>query len=215
MINNFYALFGDLTPKELAVVEQFVGHILGDGSIFKKKNGDVSFSFGQSGKHQAYFDHTLNELREGLFLDINTSSRTFTDKRYPGVVYSSLHWKTKANPKLRPFADLFMLEGAKVIPACLHLALTDRALAYWIMDDGSPVTRGGITLCTDHFSDIELDHAVNALQLNYGFDCTIHKKTGKNGNIYKRIYISRESFMAKRHLIAPYVIPSMLYKLHM
>jgi hypothetical protein len=48
-------------------------------------------------------------------------------------------------------------EGKKVIPTNIADHLTPRSLAFWIMDDGQQVKRGGVTLCTDSYSEEEVD----------------------------------------------------------
>jgi hypothetical protein len=42
--------------------------------------------------------------------------------------------------------------GKKIIPQNIADHLTARSLAFWIMDDGQQVKRGGVTLCTDSYS---------------------------------------------------------------
>ena len=54
-------------------------------------------------------------------------------------------------------ADLFLdREGKKIIPQNIADHLTARSLAFWIMDDGQQVKRGGVTLCTDSYSTGEI-----------------------------------------------------------
>jgi hypothetical protein len=44
-------------------------------------------------------------------------------------------------------ADLFLdTEGKKIIPTNISDHLTTRSLAFWIMDDGQQVKRGGFNL---------------------------------------------------------------------
>lgn len=47
-------------------------------------------------------------------------------------------------------------EGNKVIPSNFGDHLTPRSLAFWIMDDGQRVKRGGVTLCTDSYNQNEI-----------------------------------------------------------
>ena len=84
---------------------------------------------------------------------IRTYSRD--DLRY-NTQNSSLYFRTQSIEELRPLADMFLNEaGEKQIPKNIAEELTHRSLAFWIMDDGQQVKKGGVTLCTDSF-DLEL-----------------------------------------------------------
>ena len=69
----------------------------------------------------------------------------------------------------------------KIIPSSseLNSEFTHRSLAYWIMDDGQKVKRGGVTLCTDSFKSEEISILREALKTNFNLITTIHQKAGK------------------------------------
>lgn len=77
-----------------------------------------------------------------------------SDSRY-NTKNTSLYFRTESLEELKPLADLFLDESGKkrIIPS-ISEHLTDRSLAFWIMDDGQQVKRGGVTLCTDSFNSI-------------------------------------------------------------
>jgi hypothetical protein len=111
----------------------------------------------QSSKKADYLNF-LHDLvkKEGLPL-MDETVRTYLrqDVRY-NTQNSSLYFRTQSIEELRPLADMFLDEaGAKHIPKNIAEELTHRSLAFWIMDDGQQVKRGGVTLCTDSF-DLEL-----------------------------------------------------------
>ena len=99
-----------------------------------------------------------------------------TDQRYNSI-NNSLYFRTKSIEELKPMADLFLDEsGNKVIPGNIAEHLTPRSLAFWIMEDGQQVKRGGVTLCTDSFKTDEIDILRNALKNNFNLETSIHKK---------------------------------------
>jgi hypothetical protein len=83
------------------------------------------------------------------------------------------------------------------------------------MDDGQHVKNGGITLCTDNYNLLEVNTIIKALSSRYNLDCTIHnKKGGKEGKIYHRIYIKKNSYNKLKPFIKDHIDSSFLYKLH-
>lgn len=60
------------------------------------------------------------------------------------------------------------------------------------MDYGQRVKRGGVTLCTDSYSELEVDILRKALASKFDISSTIHLKKGKGDSEYQRIYISKE-----------------------
>lgn len=88
-------------------------------------------------------------------------------------------------------------------------------LAYWICDDGQAVKNGGVTLCTDNYSLTEVNLLIQALVNRYELKCSIHNKKGKNGKVYHRVYIKKNSFDKLKPLLIPHIHKSFLYKLHL
>lgn len=75
-----------------------------------------------------------------------------TDGRYSST-NSSLYFRTQSLEQLKPLAELFLDEsGKKIIPTNIADYLTPRSLAFWIMDDGQQVKKGGVTFCTDSYN---------------------------------------------------------------
>ena len=64
--------------------------------------------------------------------------------------YSSIKFQTLSLPCFNKYRELFYnQEGIKYIPS--NLELTERGLAYWIMDDGYNSV-SGFYLCTESYS---------------------------------------------------------------
>ena len=127
----------------------------------------------------------------------------------------SLHFKTQSNEMLRPLADTFLDEnGRKIIPTNIAEYLTHRSLAFWIMDDGQQVKRGGVTLCTDSFNHNEVSILREALKTKFDIDTNVHLKKGKNDALYERIYITKGSFEIVKPSLLEHTHESMFYKLH-
>lgn len=82
------------------------------------------------------------------------------------------------------------------------------------MDDGQQVKRGGLTLCTDSFKSNEIEILRKALKTNFNLDTTIHNKKGKNGAMYERIYILKNSLDKLKPSLKEHMHESMYYKLN-
>jgi len=105
------------------------------------------------------------------------------------------------------------------------------------MDDGSSVKGGGLTLCTDNFSEEEVQLLKTVLEKKFNFTCSIHKKKATNKNstlsnenntnddfkdltnekevrrIYYRIYIFGKDSPLLYSLVHDFMCPDMLYKI--
>lgn len=121
---------------------------------------------------------------------------TRSDARY-NVNNSSVYFRTESLEEIKPIlrrAEMFLDEsGHKRIPNNIADHLTEKSLAYWILDDGHQVKRGGVTLCTDSFNSQEISILRDALNTNFNLITSIHKKKGSNESIYERIYINKDS----------------------
>lgn len=93
----------------------------------------------------------------------------------------------------------------KYINKDLLYKLDGLGLAIWYMDDGSKQS-SGYQLCTMGFSESDLLLIQEFFKEKFDIDTTIFKN--------KSIYIVSKSKEKFENLIKPYIIPSMLYKLH-
>ena len=165
-----------------------VGTLLGDAHIGRNKDGTSFITFEQALAKESYLVH-LYELVTSLGLSMNPPIQyDRTDPRYPGKINSSLHFRTISHVCFNELADLFLDGSSKVIPTNIAEYLDIVALSYWICDDGQTVKRGGITLCTDSFTALEIQLLRDALLSNFGFSTTLHRQG-------KRIYIGKSGLM--------------------
>src|SRR5260370_31001146 len=99
-------------------------------------------------------------------MDENVREYLREDPRYK-TTNRSLYFRTQSIEELKPIADLFLdTEGKKIIPQNIADHLTTRSLAFWIMDDGHQVKRGGETLFTDSYNTGEISNLTQAHKHN-------------------------------------------------
>lgn len=180
-----------------------MGLLLSDAHI-NRSNEKAYFTIEQTAKHSNYVFYLYNLLKaEGLLLHpIKYYSRS--DVRYNSVT-SSIYFKSYNLENLKYLADMFIFNGKKIIPINIKDHLTPISLAHWICGDGQLVKNGGITLCTDNYTLVEVNILIDSLKEIFNADCSIHNKKAKNGNIYYRIYIKKHSFEAIKALIIDHV----------
>nr|YP_010455136.1 hypothetical protein NYK79_mgp12 [Porodaedalea mongolica]UUA03978.1 hypothetical protein [Porodaedalea mongolica]WCF76747.1 hypothetical protein [Porodaedalea mongolica] len=195
--------------------DMLIGVLLGDAHIRRVGSSKAYITFEQSKAKAEYLNylHELNQ-EENLALDIPKLYQRI-DPRYNNKLNESLQFRTKTSEDLKPFADLFLAsEGNKQIPSDIVEHLTPRSLAFWIMDDGQQVKKGGVTLCTDSFKGDEISLLQGALKTNFNFSTTIHLKKGANGASYERIYIKKGDLEGVKPSLVDHMHDSMLYKIN-
>lgn len=187
------------------IKEILFGSMLGDGKMEMAPRAlNARFGFIQSEKHKEYFLFFLNKLSP--LCSAKYREFAYLDKR-TGKTYKSLNFWTKALPILTELYKMFYSSKIKAIPNDLSL-LTPVALAHWIMQDGARGSSKGLYLCTDSFTQKDVNHLVNYLKIKYKLSCSIHKVNGRF-----RIYILVKSLPCVRKLVLDHMHPSMLYKL--
>lgn len=109
----------------------------------------------------------------------------------------------------------FYLTMSKIPSVAILLQLlTLPVLAYWIMGDGFSSKGGGTTLCTDSFTFEEVVILREALETKFNIRTSTHKKKGKNGAIYPRIYLKKDQNLKNLFiLLDPYILPEFKYKM--
>lgn len=156
-----------------------------------------------------YITH-LHELFSNFVTASIHSPVRLPDKR-TGKVYVSYMFKTLALPALNIFRELYYVpsfgKAIKVIPSNLGEYFTAVSLAYWIMDDGM-YAAGGMRLCTDSFTLLEVQFLCKMLYTKFGIECAPQLRNG----ICWRIYIPKAEMDKVRSLVKPYLLPCMLYK---
>lgn len=190
--------------------DALVGTMLGDASMERAKtNHSPRVRFEQTFPGHASYVTLLYILFQKL---VGQFPRVITRKLDPrtGNVYSTFSFKTLAFPCLTEYYNLFYINGIKVVPYNILELLTPRALAYWIMDDGGKGSYGEMILHTRSFtlSDVQLlQHAVSH---NFGLRTRLIEKTPGQWVIV----IPVKQVRPLKDIVAHYMTPSMLYKLH-
>lgn len=175
-----------LTQEQKDIV---LGSLLGDASVKGDSKSEVAtYTFCQGTVHADYFKDIHSKLAN-ITNGNPPIQRTYFDKRYTKE-YFSLSFVTKSIASLYPYFKLFynVENGSiKVIPNCISELLTARALAYWIGDDGMYVKGGGLTLCTDCFTESEVLLLKSVLETKFNLICTIHNKKKQSRRFKKNL----------------------------
>jgi hypothetical protein len=102
---------------------------------------------------------------------------------------------------------MFYLNNKKIVPSNIGDFLNARALAFWIMDDGSWAGSGVLLHCNNFtLSDVKL--LANVLKESFNLRVTVRVK-GEN----HILYIHAESIKLLISLVKQYIRPEFLYKL--
>jgi recombination protein RecA len=199
-----------LSPQQWQVV---LGGLMGDGALSPSRiKGSLGtrFRMGHGAKQVAYLD-----WKASLFGNIKQSR--------------SVNAKCAAFVDLTPLPELAELreavywgDGKKTLSYEFLKALTPVALAVWYMDDGSFAVRakgvqertkdgsGRVTICVEAMSEGSRQRLLEALAGQFD----LHPKLILSGTLKKAVLVFPKDETAKLHaLIAPYVHPSMQYKL--
>jgi hypothetical protein len=197
------------------IKEMLIGVLLGDAHISRTGLNKAFISFEQSKKKIDYLNYLHKLTQEGGFELEKPKTYIRTDSRYLNKLNESLYFRTKSLEVFKPLADMFLdNNGRKIIPLNIADHLTLRSLAFWIMDDGQQVKRGGVTLCTDSFNSEEVNILREALKNNFNLITSIHMKKSKNDSLFERIYINKISLNEIKFLLKEHMHESMLYKIN-
>jgi len=178
-----------------------VGTLLGDGSI-NRKSAYLTFGHSWRQAEYAYF-------KASLLVELRPADE---ERRVAAVAggdpaYHIVQVRTRAHRALSVLRSEFY-RPTKEVPAWVAEALNPRMLAFWFMDDGymriRPPRQPSAEIATVGFSDADLQVLLAGL-LRLGLPAKALR-----GRIHFDVNASREL----SRCIAPYVPPSMRYKLH-
>lgn len=203
-------------PSELK--EIIVGLALGDLHI-RKRFKNTSLNFKQSIKNEPYIAHLYCLFQEFCSMAPKLSNANLKNKTHLSVHFDTLTYEAfNVFHNLFYEVDLSKGKNGKVIkrvPSNIKDLLTERSLAYWAMDDGSP-DRSGFIYYTNSFLLEEVELLVKALKFRFNLNCSVqHRKTivGKKQIKSHVLYIKSESWEKFNKLIKPYIIPHFTYRL--
>lgn len=186
----------------------FIGLILSDASIpTRKSSKNKSFEFVQGEQNLQLVNVTSEWLKDiGISHNISKSLR----KRNNTWEY---HLQTGNNIIFSKLRELWYKNGKKIVPTYITYQLTEKAIAYWFMGDGSSWWVGKnknrviVQLATQGF-DKKSVLRLKKIFDNYGINLKVYPK--KNGyNLQIAMSSEVEKFM---DLINPYMLYSFSYK---
>jgi recombination protein RecA len=201
-------------PKLLSnqQIQVILGSLMGDGNLSPNLRGRTGtrFRLGHGAKQAAYLDWKVSLLG-------NIACTRTTNAK--GAVFADF----TPLPELAELHEaVYFGDGKKHLSWDYLKALTPLALAIWYMDDGSFVVRskgvqerteggsGRINICVEAMSPGTRDRLVRHLQDTYGLDVTL-RMVGAGRKAVLRFTTPASAKFQK--LVAPYVHPSMEYKL--
>jgi recombination protein RecA len=194
-----------LSPYQWDVL---LGGLMGDGALSPSRSGHgARYRFGHGGKQTAYADWKASH-----FANLSVS-RTTNDA---GAVFHDV----QPLPELADLREAVYIAGKKVLSWDYLKRLSARSIAIWYQDDGSfqlrskglqERTRGGSgrsEICVEAFEQGSRQRLRDHLADTFDLDADLMQK---GGNAF---LVFRTAETAKLHeLVAPYVHPSMDYKL--
>jgi uracil-DNA glycosylase len=178
------------------------GTLLGDGCL-QARSSSLTFSHSQ---RQADYASFKAELLADLGVDIE--ERQVAAVAGGDRVYPIVQVRTLAHRALRTIRQDFY-RPCKVVPSWLAAELNPRMLAFWFLDDGYTRIRGDgrrplAEIATNAFSDADLQVLIAGLT-RLGLPAKASRS---------RLYFDVQATERLSEMIAPYVPPSMRYKLH-
>lgn len=207
-----------LKKLPLEIEKVIFGGLLGDFNLQSQTNGNTwRLRLMASNKHIEYIKH-LQELFEPW---IGSPKKAIYEyHKVHKSNYVKWYINTLVIKDFKKFGDLYYIlvprEGLKypihkkIIPSkeVLMERLTPRAIAYWLMDDGS-FSDNTVKFCTNGFTVDEVNLLREVLLEKYNIDTTLRIVNGKEPIIYVRT----NSFPKLKLLVYDYVIPWFKYKL--
>jgi len=187
-----------------------LGGLMGDGALSPSRSGHAArFRWGHGAAQEAYAD-----WKASLFANIGTSRST--DAK--GAVFHDL----SPLPELAELRRATYVGDFKVLSYDYLKSLTPLSLAIWYCDDGGFTLRtegkqertaggsGRAEICVQAFSPASRERLRDHLADTWGIEATLHLRGTRQMAV---LSFPKEATAKLHELIAPYVHPSMAYKL--
>jgi len=186
-----------------------VGTLLGDGCIAPhgRKNKSFRLLIGHSEQQKS-----LVLYKKAILGNLVNSINRREDKRGNSIMYT---FSTVTHHELKRYYDLFYDNQRKVIKEELVHHLTPRALAFWIMDDGSSGFNHNRVCMRLHTEGFTLEDNVklqNMLNINFNIRSKIGKFS-RNNKEYCYLSINKKNTLKAAKLTEPYFVDSLRYKI--
>lgn len=207
-------------PHRQDVIEGLIGHLLGDG-FAEKRGGSTRVVLKQSAKKVQYiaFLHQLlcksgvcTPRTPRLSKVVGKSGKHYFSARFATYSFSSFNFIHEAF-----YAQNSEMRFVKRIPPFIGELLTERGVAHWIMDDGSPYKSGkktgGLRLSTESFSFEDVPILQKALLDKFSLESNLQKHKMASGSYKPIIYIPKNQRPRLKELCQKYFVDAMMYKL--
>ncbi len=207
-LTDYLSTVGKFTSLQKQVL---IGLLLGDGNI--QSNGGLNYflKFDQKEANHAYVSL--------VYLIFQQFVGTHPKLRLKKGIPHSWWFRTYRLPFLKFYHDQFYGLDAngnsvRIVPKLLHRWITPISLAFWFMDNGSKQQHGYV-LHTQRFLLHQVKDLQQVLGNRFGLEVSIHSDKKKaSQKTYYFLYIKTRSIQKFNHLIKPYILPCMQYKLH-
>lgn len=180
-----------------------LGKMLGDGSLSASVGGTRSVTFGHKKAHTEYRDWTVRGLQD--LAGVNPKDVI------SGYGVEMCRGKTIESSYIAQYFQSWITSEGKQVPSSVIKDLGPIALAFWYMDDGSlshqpdQEDRANFAICA--FNAQSVSNLVEAFK-KFNIKATPYVASG-----YHRLRLNADEAEKFFILIAPYVPPSMQYKL--
>ena len=196
-------------PHNLDILSMIYGSLLGNGHAEKRTTGKgTRITFYQEGKHVKYLLWLHNQFSNLGYCNLIIPKIT-TRLGKKGKVRKIIRFSTWTYTSFNFIHDSWYINNVKKIPSNLEKYLTPLALAIWIMDDGSKVSKG-LKFSTNSYTYEDCLLLTQVLFQLFGLKATIQSAGVPFQYI---IYIWKESMEDLRNIVSPYIIPEMKYKI--
>lgn len=200
----------ELTQEQRTLI---VGSLLGDGTMRvgeEARNANFKVEHGLLQREYVLWKYRI--LRPFVFTEPRISFRYRQDEtreRYP----KSWWFRTIRHPHITEIYHRFYTTdgyrtGRKVVPRDIKNDINPYVLAVWIMDDGS-FNKGTIDISTYSFQRYEVEILCRALKNMYDIEMKFYRDRDKG----YRMLANQKETQKIVHIIHPYIIPSLMYKI--
>jgi len=150
--------------------------------------------------HKEYLEHLFDKFN---YLGTSNVAIRVADRKVFNT--SSVYFTTRQLTAITELHTLFYRDGRKIVPLNISNLLTEKSLAYWVMDDGDN-HKSGFVINTSGFTLDDVKLLQTALNNNWSLNTSIHSRN--------RLYINSDSKSKFIELIRPHLHSSMLYKIN-
>jgi len=187
--------------------EVLLGSLMGDGALSPTKSGlGARFRFGHGARQEVYAD-----WKASLFANVHVSKST----GQRGAVF----YDVQPLPELAELREAVYVGGRKVLSEDYLKRLSPVSLALWYMDDAGFTIRaagrqertrngsGRAVICVEALEPSSRVRLQRWLSDTWGVNASLRDTAGK-----AQLVFAKDATRALQDLIAPYVHPSMEYK---